>query len=289
MLMRAQIFAFLLLLASAPVPVVIGQSSQSIAPQTVEVSSGKLCLKAFLWTPAGSGPFPAVLFCHGSGSTDPAHTGPFAITPAAEKLGPIFVKHGYAFLYLFRRGQGLSADQGPFMQDILKREETAKGKEARQHLQFVLLTTEHLNDVTAGLSFLKSFPGIDAHRVAVVGHSFGGQLTLLAAERDSTIRAAVAFAAGAQSWESWPELRERLLTAVQETTVPVMLIHAANDYSTAPGKAMADELAKCAKPHVLKIYPPVGRTSDDGHNFVYTAVDLWEDDVFKFLDQHVRD
>jgi dienelactone hydrolase len=129
------------------------------------------------------------------------------------------------------------------MQDVLKREllerdRSRLGKEARQHLQFVLLTTEHLNDVTAGLSFLKSFPGIDAHRVAVVGHSFGGQLTLLAAERDSTIRAAVAFAAGAQSWESWPELRERLLTAVQETTVPVMLIHAANDYSRLQAKRL---------------------------------------------------
>jgi len=286
--MTAQLFAFLLLLPSAPVPVVIGQSSQSIAPQTVEVSSGKLRLKAFLWTPPGSGPFPAVLFCHGSGSTDPGHTGPFAITAAAEKLGPIFVKHGYAFLYLFRRGQGLSADQSEFMQDLLQREKAAKGEEARKRLQFRLLTTDHLDDVTAGLSFLKNFPGIDAYRVAVAGHSFGGQLTLLAAERNN-IRAAVTFGAAAASWENSSEVRERLLTAVRKTTVPVMLLHAANDYSTAPGKAMADELAKSAKPHVLKIYPPVGRSSDDGHNFVYTAVDLWEDDVFKFLDANVRD
>jgi dienelactone hydrolase len=135
--------------------------------------------------------------------------------------------------------------------------------------------------------FLKNLPGIDAHRVAVAGHSFGGQLTLLAAERNN-IRAAVTFGAAAASWENSSEVRERLLTAVRKTTVPVMLVHAANDYSTAPGKAMAAELAKSAKPHALKIYPRVGRSSDDGHNFVYTAVDLWEDDVFKFLDQHVR-
>ena len=48
----------------------------------------------------------------------------------------------FAGLYLFRRGQGLSADEGPFLQDILKREEATKGKEARQHLQFVLATTD---------------------------------------------------------------------------------------------------------------------------------------------------
>jgi len=152
-----------------------------------------------------------------------------SVTAAAEKLAPVFLKLGYAFLYLFRRGQGLSADQGPFIQDILRREEGTKGKEARQHLQFVLATTDHLDDVMAGLSFLKAAPAIDAKRIAIAGHSFGGQLTLLATERDNTLRAAVAFAAAANSWEQSSELRERLLTTVNTATVPIMLIHAAND------------------------------------------------------------
>jgi pimeloyl-ACP methyl ester carboxylesterase len=91
-----------------------------------------------------------------------------------------------------------------------------------------------------------------------------------------------------RSWESSSEVRERMLTAVRKTTVPIMLIHAENDYSAAPGKAMADELARLGKPHVLKIYPPVGRTADDGHNFVYTTVAEWKGDVFGFLDQYVR-
>jgi len=232
-------------------------------------------------------PSPAVLFVHGSG-TDALHTSGLAITEAAERLAPTFIKHRYAFLYLFRRGQGLSADQGPFMQDVLQREKDTKGEEARKHSQFVLLTTDHLEDVTAGLSFLKSLPGVDSRRIAVVGHSFGGQLTLLAAEHDSTLRAAVTFSSAASSWESSSEVRERMLTAVRKTTVPIMLLHAENDYSTAPGKAMADELGRLGKPHVLKIFPPVGRTTDDGHNFVYTAVGEWEADVFGFLDQYVR-
>jgi dipeptidyl aminopeptidase/acylaminoacyl peptidase len=191
-------------------------------------------------------------------------------------------------MYLFRRGQGLSADQGPFMQNILQHEETAKGKEARQHLQFVLASTDHLDDVMAGLSFLKAAPAIDAKRVAIAGHSFGGQLTLLAAERDNTLRAAVAFAAAANSWERSSELRQRLLTAVNKATAPIMLIHAANDYSTAPGYALASELERLHKPHLLKVYPPVGRTSEDGHNFLYLAIPQWEHDVFEFLDEHVK-
>ncbi|MGH9714845.1 MAG: alpha/beta hydrolase family protein [Candidatus Acidiferrales bacterium] len=275
-------------LAFVLMSVTFSQSSQSIAPQTVEISNGNLHLRAFLWKPAGPGPFPAVLFNHGSGEVDAAHTAGMPITEAAERLAPTFVKHGYAFLYLFRRGQGLSADQAPFLQDVLRKEEATKGKQARQHLQFILLTTDQLDDVLAALSFLKEAPGIDSHRIALAGHSFGGQLTLLAAETDSSVRAAVTFGAAANSWERSLELRERLLTAVRSTTAAVMLIHAANDYDTTAGRALSAELDRMHRPHVLKIYPPVGQTSDDGHNAVYQAIPLWEDDVFAFLDQYVK-
>jgi carboxymethylenebutenolidase len=252
------------------------------------VPSGNLRLKGFLWTPAATAPSPAVLFVHGSGSTDGAHTGELAITEAAAILAPVFVKHGYAFLYLFRRGQGLSADQGPFMQDLLQHEKAAKGDEARKRLQFTLLTTDHLDDVMAGMSFLKTLPRVDPRRIAVVGHSFGGQLALLAAQRDSALRAAVTFGAAAASWEGSPEIRELLLTAARKTSVPVMLVHAANDYSTAPGKALDGELARLNKPHLLRIYSPVGKTADDGHMFVYTDIAEWESDVFGFLDRYCK-
>jgi len=260
----------------------------SLVPDTVVVPSGKLHLKAFLWKPAGAGPFPAVLFCHGSGGADADHTAGLPITKAAEKLALLFLKHDYAFLYLFRRGHGLSADQGAFIQDLLQREETAKGREARQHLQFMLATSDHLDDVMAGLKFLETTPGVDPNRLAIVGHSFGGQLTLLAAERDNTIRAVVTVSAAAGSWGRSPELRERLLTAVDKSTAPIMLVQAANDYSTAPSYALAAELGRLHKPHLLKIYPSVGQTSEEGHNVLYLAMPQWEDDVFKFLDEHVK-
>lgn len=283
--MRVTALAFLF----APLSVVLAiDEPASTVPETVVVPSGKLQLKAFLWKPNGPGPFPTVLFDHGSGGADADHTAGLPMTEAAEKLAPLFLKHGYAFLYLFRRGQGLSADQGPFMQDILQHEEAANGKQARQHLQFILATTDHLDDVLAALAFLKATPTIDAKRIAIVGHSFGGQLTLLATERDNTVRAAVTFAAAANSWERSHELRERLRSAVDRTTAPIMLIQAANDYSTAPGRQLADELRGLHKSYVLKIYPPVGQTSDDGHNFLYLGIPQWEHDVFGFLDEHLK-
>jgi hypothetical protein len=67
-----------------------------------------------------------------------------------------------------------------------------------------------------------------------------------------------------------------------------MLTHAENDFGTTAGSALAAELTRLKKPYVLKIYPPVGLTKDDGHNNLYENIPAWESDVFEFLDRHVK-
>ena len=42
------------------------------------------------------------------------------------------------------------------------------------------------------------------------------------------------------------------------------------------------------KPHRLKIYPPIGKTVDDGHDFLHLGTNIWEPDVFAFLDENMR-
>jgi dipeptidyl aminopeptidase/acylaminoacyl peptidase len=106
------------------------------------------------------------------------------------------------------------------MQDLLQREELAKGKEARQQLHYKLVTTDHLDDALSGLRFLETAPGIDPKRIAIVGHSFGGVITLLSGERDASIRAEVTFGAGANSWRVSDELRQRVFAAVSKTWPP---------------------------------------------------------------------
>ncbi len=282
----------LLLATAVACALAVRAEGQSLGgPDTVVVQSGPLKLGALLWRPRGHGPFPAVLFNHGSGHGVRAPSGDHdehTMEWQAGVLGPVFAHHGYVFLYPLRRGTGLSADQGANSSDRWDSVLAASGEEARNRLQVQLLETGELDDARAGLSFLRALPEVDARRIAVVGHSFGGSLTLLVIERDSTLRAAVVFSGSARSWPRSPPLRERLLGAVDRTVVPVFFIFAANDYSVVPGKALATEMARLGKPHRLKIYPPVGKTAQEGHGFVHLRVATWEPDVFAFLDPLMR-
>jgi len=263
-----------------------GQTSGG--PETVVVHNGSVTLHAMLWRPQGRGPFPAILLNHGSGRTrdDLERLGPYDRN--AEILGPVFVRHGYVFLYLFRRGVGLSRDQGANAVDLMNSESAAHGQEARNALQLQLLENREMDDALSGLKFLRALPYVDARNVAAIGDSFGGSLTVLLAEREPNLRAVVVFSGAGYSFDRSPELRARLLTAIDRIAAPVFFIHAENDYSLSSGKVLDARRERIGKPHRLKIYPPIGHTVDDGHDFIHLGVSIWEPDVFAFLDENMR-
>ena len=67
-------------------------------------------LHGVLYKPAGSGPFPAIVYNHGSA--------PGMLSEEAfEALGPVYASHGWVFFGPYRRGQGLSASAGPYIGD----------------------------------------------------------------------------------------------------------------------------------------------------------------------------
>lgn len=263
-----------------------GQASGG--PETVLIHSGSATLHAMLYRPQGRGPFPAILLNHGSGRTpeDLKRLGPYEQN--APKLGPVFARHGYVFLYLFRRGVGLSTDQGANAVDLMNRESAAHGPEARNAIQMKLLENREMDDALSALKFLRALPYVDAKDVALIGHSFGGSLTVLLAEREPNLRAVVVFSGAGYSFDRSPELRTRLLAAVGHIAAPVFFIHAENDYSLSSGKVLDACREQLGKQHRLKIYPPIGHTLDDGHDFLHLGVDIWEPDVFAFLDENMR-
>jgi dienelactone hydrolase len=159
-----------------------------------------------------------------------------------------------------------------------------KGEAAWSKLLVALMEGDHLSDQLAGLDYLKALPYIDQNMIAIAGCSFGGIQTVLAAERDLGLRAAVDFAGAAQTWSRSPDLRERLLAAVRQAAVPIYFIQAQNDYSLTASLALSKEMQRIGKPYEIKIYPPFGARAQDGHAFCVQGGEVWGPGVFSFLE-----
>jgi len=254
------------------------------APETVVVHCADLALRARLYRPQGRGPFPAILFNHGSGHSAGAAAGD---QRHPQLLGPVFVRHGYLFLYLYRRGDGLSVGQGVASGDVMDQAFASGGQQARNQVQLRLLE-EELDDAAAGLTYLRARSDVDAKRLAVVGHSFGGSLSLLLAERDPSVRAVATFAAVGYSWEHSQALRARLTTAVSRMAAAALFLDAENDYSLRPSRELGAQMQHLGKVQQVIVYPPVGTTAAEGHDLIHLRIASWEPDLFAFLDQVLR-
>jgi len=200
----------------------------------------------------------------------------------------VFAGKGYIFLVPFRRGVGLSKGQGGNSAVLMNNAFKEKGREARNKVQLQQLGTSRLQDMISGLIYLRGRQDVDTNRLVVSGHSFGGSLSMLLAEHEPGLKAVVAFAAAAFSWDHSPMLRTRLISAVKNIMAPIMIVHAQNDYSTNPGYKLDSVMNQLNKPHILKIYPKFGLTVNEAHNLVFLSIETWEADVFKFLDENLR-
>lgn len=246
--------------------------------EVVSFSSGNLQLHGVLYKPDGPGPFPAVVYNHGSA--------PGMLSQQAfEALGPVFVKRGWVFFGPYRRGQGLSAAAGPYIEDQISAAEKEGGIAAATATAIRLLETDHLNDQLAGLRWLGGQSFIQQNRIAVAGTSFGGIETVLGAEKGSYC-AAVDFAGGAESWKIAPQLQSMMIRTVQNARAPIFFIQAQNDYDLSPTRILSDAMNKAGKKFEVKIYPPFGSGKTDGHTFGYFGGSVWGDDVFNFLNRN---
>src|SRR6202165_4908391 len=246
--------------------------------ETVTFPSGEITLHGTLYKPEGTGPFPAVIYNHGSAPG-------MMSKQAFAALGPVFTSHGWVFFGPYRRGQGLSASAGPYIGDQIAAAEKNGGIPAGAAAMVRLLETDHLNDQLAALAWLRKQSFVQANRIAVAGNSFGGIEVVLGAER-GTYCAAIDSAGGAQSWAEAPALQSLMTASVRNAHAPIFFFQAENDFDLSPSKVLSAVMKDARKPYELKIYPRYGDTPQDGHTFGYFGSAVWADDVFRFLDQH---
>lgn len=187
---------------------------------------------------------------------------------------------GYVVLVPERRGYGKSDGQ-------MWWQETGKDK-----ARVVERLNAETDDVLAAIDYLKSLPFASTERMAVMGWSFGGIVTMLAVSRSSAFRAAVDQAGGALTWRENAYVRDALVTAAGKATTPTLFLVARNDRTTESVTALAEIFEKRGLPHRLVIYeafiPAQSRTAPGHAIFSAQGVKLWQNDVVEFLNRHLQ-
>lgn len=138
-----------------------------VSEDNVAFRSGSVELHGTLMLPAGRGPFPAVVFLHGSGP---------ATRDGARPYAEEFAKLGIASLFFDKRGSGSST-----------------GSWTRSSLQ------DLANDALAAVEFLKSDQRIDSKRIGFWGVSQAGWVSTLAASQTSDIAFIIVISGGGVS------------------------------------------------------------------------------------------
>jgi carboxymethylenebutenolidase len=244
--------------------------------QIITFPSRDLMLGGIVYKPIGPGPFPAILFNHGSSLETHA---------ASDALGPMYANHGWVFFMPSRRGQGLSRRIGNYIGDEIEKARKNKGDSFAVETMVKLLQEDHLNDQMAAVAWLKKQSFVASNRIAVAGVSFGGIQTVLGVQSGQYC-AGIDAAGAAQSWFVAPKLQKLMIHAVQNAKAPIFFFQAKNDYDLETTYVLSAAMKIVGKKFQMKIYPPFGKSVQDGHAFGYFGSSAWSKDVFVFLNKY---
>jgi dienelactone hydrolase len=241
--------------------------------QAVGFPSNGLTLRGWVYKPAGSGPFPAIIWNHGAEKTPSARP----------ELGLFCTQHGYAFFVPVRHGHNPSPGEyfGDTIQDYI-----ASGEDrAAIQKKVVALAAESNEDVVAALTWLKKQSYVIPDEIGVAGVAYGGLQSLLAAERGLDLRACIAFSPAAMSWSN-REIRQRAIEAVQHCNAPIFLLQSENDYTLGPSEILGPMIREKDGKNVAKVYPAFGSThaeAEIGFACWEEGIKIWGSDFLDFM------
>jgi dienelactone hydrolase len=243
---------------------------------TIRLSGRTFRLAARVFRPAGDGPFPLVVINHGT---------PVSLNDAAsEKLGftraaQWFAAQGYVTVVALRPGFG--ASDGPYL-------ESAGPCRDRDYLRGGRATGEIEGAIVESAAKL---PGVDAHRIVVVGQSAGGFGVLALGDAPPPGVVGLINFAGGRGGDDHEDICsgvDRLTGAVAEfgraNRTPQLWLYAANDHFFAPpvAHAMFQAYQAGSKPAVRFVDLPA--FGEDGHKTLARAdPSVWADPVSAFL------
>ncbi len=226
-------------------------------------------LEATLYKPAGDGPFPIVIFNHGS-SGGPI---PAGYTEKAAGLASVLTVRGISLLVPMRRGRGKS--------------EGGNGEEpspctvegARQGVEYASAALD------ATFDYLRKQSWVALDKVVLAGHSRGGILSVIyAAEHPGVSMGVINFSGGWKDDACGPtDINIALLeAAARRPRFPSLFLYAQGDgfYSDASMHRYA-QVFRAADGDVDFKWFQLGNTN--GHLLFQRARSVWERDVSAFL------
>jgi len=251
-----------------------------IARQTVIFKSWEIEPSGALYRPQGKGPFPTLIWNHGSEKAPDASL-------QFDALASIFVPAGYAVFAPVRRGHGRS--QGQYIVDVVWQTQVTMGLEAANRLTVHLLETEQLDDQLAGLAYARQLAFVAPDQIAVAGCGYGGIQSLLGAEKNVGYKAAISISPAALSWTHNAFLQKRLIQSLQDINIPVLLLQPARDASLEPSRILGAEATRLGKALTTKVYLDTGPEDERGHCFGGAkGMHVWAEEAKAFLAANVR-
>lgn len=203
-----------------------------IAPAGYSTSPGSL--RAFWFAALGQGPHPAVVMVHGCGG---AYAKDGSLTPRHRMWGELLSAHGV----------------GALMLDSF----TSRGVRelcTQKHAERALKEADRVGDAYAALAWLRQQAGVDGMRIALLGWSHGGGVTLDAIRRKPAaltqgFSAAVAFYPGCTA-------RNQKADSFKPYAPLFILIGEADDWTpAAPCVALAATAQQHGHPVQIATYP----------------------------------
>ena len=249
--------------------------SSEIQYSEIFYRSGNLNIQAYLYQPEGAGPFPVVIYNHGSRGGRESDSVPF------QYIGAILARAGYIVFVPERRGYGNS--------DGLK----LRDEVGRDQSRVVTRLYAETEDVLAAIAYLRTVPSADTNRLGIMGWSFGGIVTMFATSHSAAFAAAVDQAGGALTWDSNPHVRKALVEAAESSTTPTLFMVARNDRTTSSITTLAEIFKDRGIPQQVLIYdaftPNRGAWAAPGHAlFSEQGTHVWESDLLQFLGSYLK-
>jgi len=246
---------------------------------TLTEDGAPVVLEAVVYKPAGDGPFPTLVFNHGStgAGNDPAI---IAMTQVEPDIGRWFTERGWMVVFPQRRGRGKSG--GLYAEGL---ENDGSGYSIRPEISLPGVDRA-LADIDAVVAWLGEQGDADMARLLIGGQSRGGILAVTyAGTRPKVFMGAINFVGGwmADRLPATREINLTIFTRGAQTKVATLWLYADQDpfYSLEHSRSNFDAFIAAGGDGEFHTLPV--QAGQNGHNAISDA-SLWSN----FVDAFVR-